>query len=73
MPKTEKPLRRRRLRTLNDCVRAGGWLWNELALDLIEPAKAGKLAFLLNIQKGILLLFFRANLKNFLFQTELML
>jgi hypothetical protein len=52
--KPKKMQRKRRLKNLSDCIRAGQWLWNELALDLIEPSKAGKLAFLLNIQKGIL-------------------
>jgi len=54
MDETKKPLRKRRLKNLNDCVRAGAWLFNGLARDEIEPTKASKLAYLLNIQKGIL-------------------
>lgn len=54
MPKSIKPLRKRRLRTLNDCVRAGAWLFNGIARDEIDLDRSGKLTYLLNVQKGIL-------------------
>ena len=34
-------------------MRAGAWLWNEIATDQIDTTKAGKLTYLLNVQKGI--------------------
>ena len=34
-------------------ARAASWLWNEIAADQIDNAKAGKLTYLLNVQKGI--------------------
>jgi hypothetical protein len=55
MTKTKKPLRKRRLRTLHDCIRAGSFLWNAVACDEIAPEKAGKLTYLLNVQKSICL------------------
>ena len=41
------------MKNLNDCLRAGAWLWNEIATDQIDTAKAGKLTYLLNVEKGI--------------------
>ena len=54
MAKTKNPIRKRRLKTLNDCVRAGGWLFNAIARKEIETDIGGKLTYLLNVQKGIL-------------------
>ena len=54
MAKAKKTIRKRRLSNLNDCVRAGAWLFNAIARDEIELAKSGKLTYLLNVQKGIL-------------------
>ena len=54
MPKVKTPLRKRRLKNLNDCVRAGAWLFNAIARQEIETDIAGKLTYLLNVQKGIL-------------------
>jgi hypothetical protein len=54
MPKAKNPVRKRRLRNLNDCCRAAAWLFNSVARDEIEPSKAGRLGYILNIQKGIL-------------------
>ena len=51
--KKQHPVRKRRLKNLNDCVRAGAWLWNEIARDQIDLTKAGKLSYLLNVQKSI--------------------
>ena len=47
-------LRKRRLKSLNDCVRAGAWLFNAIAREEIETDIGGKLTYLLNVQKGIL-------------------
>lgn len=46
--------RKRRLKSLNDCVRAGAWLFNAIAREEIETDIGGKLTYLLNVQKGIL-------------------
>jgi hypothetical protein len=54
MAKSKNSVRKRRLKTLNDCVRAGAWLFNATARDEIELDKSGKLTYLLNVQKGIL-------------------
>jgi hypothetical protein len=55
MAEIKKTLRKRRLRTLNDCVRAGAWLFNSIARDEIEPSKSGKLVYALNCQRATLL------------------
>ncbi len=55
MPKTKKPARKRRLRNLNDLVRAGAWLFNAIANDEIDPSKSGKLVYALNCQRATLL------------------
>ena len=54
MAHKKNPIRKRRLRTLNDCVRAGAWLFNAIARKEIETDIGGKLTYLLNVQKGIL-------------------
>jgi len=54
MAKVKKTLRKRRLRNLNDCVRACQWLFNSIACEEIETDIGGKLTYLLNVQKGIL-------------------
>ena len=55
MPKAKNPIGKRRLKTLNDCVRAGAWLFNAIAREEIKTDIGGKLTHLLNVQKGILL------------------
>lgn len=54
MPKAKIPVRKRRLKNLHDCVRAGAWLFNAIACEEIETDIGGKLTYLLNVQKGIL-------------------
>ena len=49
-----KTIRKRRLKTLSDCVRAGAWLFNGIARAEIEPDIGAKLTYLLNVQKSIL-------------------
>ena len=55
MLKAKNPVRKRRLKNLNDCVRAGAWLFNAIACEEIKTDIGGKLTYLLNVQKGILL------------------
>lgn len=47
-------MKKRRLKSLADCIRAGAWLFNAIINGEVEPAIAGRLTYLLNVQRGIL-------------------